>query len=111
MAARAKPRSKARSKSPPPITYAVHPGVAMVQKWVAELKQKTGRTLEEWCAHIQKDGPTDLKHPEVSEFDPPVRDQRVDDRVERPLDDFLGLQLGQLGPLGNPPDDLFLGHG
>ena len=32
----------------------------MVQKWVAELKQKTGRTLEEWSAHIRKDGPKDL---------------------------------------------------
>jgi hypothetical protein len=32
----------------------------MVQKWVAELKQKTGRTLEEWSAHIVKNGPKDL---------------------------------------------------
>jgi hypothetical protein len=38
----------------------VHPGVAMVQKWVSELKQKTGRTLGEWCAHIRKEGPDDL---------------------------------------------------
>ena len=37
--------------------YSVHPGVAMTQKWVAELKQKTGRTLEEWLAHIKKAGP------------------------------------------------------
>jgi Domain of unknown function (DUF5655)/Domain of unknown function (DUF4287) len=58
MAARAK--SKLKAQAPPPITYGVHPGVAMVQKWVAELKQKTGRTLEEWCAHIQKAGPKDL---------------------------------------------------
>jgi len=27
--------------------YGVHPGVAMVQKWIAELKGKTGRSLEE----------------------------------------------------------------
>jgi hypothetical protein len=27
--------------------YGVHPGVAMTQKWIAELKQKTGRSLEE----------------------------------------------------------------
>ena len=27
--------------------YDVHPGVAMVQKWVAELKSKTGRSLED----------------------------------------------------------------
>jgi Domain of unknown function (DUF5655)/Domain of unknown function (DUF4287) len=37
--------------------YSVHPGVAMVQKWVAELKPKTGRSLEEWLASIKKDGP------------------------------------------------------
>jgi hypothetical protein len=58
MATRAKPQSKAKSLSP--IAYAVHPGVAMVQKWVAELKQKTGRTLDEWCALIRKDGPDDF---------------------------------------------------
>jgi len=37
--------------------YSVHPGVAMVQKWVAELKGKTGRSLEEWVALVEKDGP------------------------------------------------------
>jgi hypothetical protein len=37
--------------------YDVHPGVAMVQKWVAELKKKTGRSLEEWIAFVKKDGP------------------------------------------------------
>jgi hypothetical protein len=29
--------------------YDVHPGVAMVQKWVAELPAKTGRSLEQWA--------------------------------------------------------------
>ena len=38
--------------------YSVHPGVAMVQKWVAELKQKTGRSLAEWINLIKKEGPT-----------------------------------------------------
>jgi hypothetical protein len=28
--------------------YSVHPGIAMVQKWVKELPQKTGRSLDEW---------------------------------------------------------------
>jgi hypothetical protein len=28
--------------------YGVHPGVSMVQKWVADLKEKTGRSLDEW---------------------------------------------------------------
>ena len=31
----------------------------MTQKWIGELKQKTGRTLEEWLAHIKKAGPKD----------------------------------------------------
>jgi hypothetical protein len=37
--------------------YSVHPGVAMVQKWVAELKAKTGRSLEEWLELVKKSGP------------------------------------------------------
>ena len=37
--------------------YGVHPGVAMVQKWVAELPQKTGRALDEWIALVKKSGP------------------------------------------------------
>ena len=37
--------------------YGVHPGVAMTQKWIAELKQKTGRTLEEWMKFIKQEGP------------------------------------------------------
>lgn len=41
--------------------YDVHPGVAMVQRWVAELKEKTGRTLEEWLALIEEEGPADEK--------------------------------------------------
>jgi hypothetical protein len=45
--------SKARGKS----VYSVHPGVAMVQKAIAGLKEKTGRSLEEWLAFIKKEGP------------------------------------------------------
>ena len=41
--------------------YDVHPGVAMVQKWIAELKPKTGRSLEEWIALARKDGPKDYQ--------------------------------------------------
>src|SRR5713226_1801009 len=37
--------------------YGVHPGVLMTQNWIAELKQKTGRTLEEWLRLIKKEGP------------------------------------------------------
>jgi len=37
--------------------YTVHPGVAMVQKWIEELPQKTGRSLEQWLALTKKSGP------------------------------------------------------
>ena len=39
--------------------YGVHPGVEMTQKWVAELKQRTGRSLAEWLRLIKKSGPKD----------------------------------------------------
>ena len=56
-------------------------------------------------------GPTfDLENSEVSEFDPVVFDQRFDDRVERLLDDFLGLELRQTNLVGDGFDNLFLGH-
>lgn len=34
--------------------YDVHPGVAMVAKWVADLSAKTGRTLEQWSDVCRK---------------------------------------------------------
>jgi hypothetical protein len=37
--------------------YSVHPGVKMVQDWIASLPVKTGRTLDQWLALIKKDGP------------------------------------------------------
>jgi hypothetical protein len=37
--------------------YSVHPGVAQTEKWVKELPQKTGRSLEEWVALIKGSGP------------------------------------------------------
>ena len=43
------------------VLYDVHPGVAMVQKWVAELKSKTGRSLGEWLALVKEAGPKDEK--------------------------------------------------
>jgi uncharacterized protein DUF5655 len=39
--------------------YSVHPGVAMMQKWIAELKVKTGCSLKEWIKHILVMGPKD----------------------------------------------------
>ena len=41
--------------------YSPHPSVTMVQKWVGELKQKTGRSLDEWIRLIKKNGPKDEK--------------------------------------------------
>jgi len=37
--------------------YGVHPGVLMTQKWIGELKQKTGCSLDEWMKFIKKEGP------------------------------------------------------
>ena len=37
--------------------YGVHPGVEMVQKWVGSLKEKTGRSLDEWLTLVRKSGP------------------------------------------------------
>jgi hypothetical protein len=48
-------------ESPSRPLYAVHPGVPMTQKWIAELKAKTGRSLEEWLALVKKEGPGDEK--------------------------------------------------
>jgi len=41
--------------------YATHPGVLMEQKVIANLKEKTGRSLEEWVPFIEKHGPTTTK--------------------------------------------------
>ncbi len=41
--------------------YDAHPSLAMVQKWLAELKEKTGRSMEEWIALVKKEGPRDEK--------------------------------------------------
>jgi hypothetical protein len=42
-------------KSPSP--YAVHPGVARVQKWINDLRAKTGRSLDEWVELVRESGP------------------------------------------------------
>ena len=44
------------AKAKPKTIYDVHPGMEMIQKWVAELKEKTGRTLEEWIALVRAEG-------------------------------------------------------
>ena len=45
--------AKTKSKS----IYSVHPGVAMVRKWIDDLPGKTGRSLDEWMKFIKKSGP------------------------------------------------------
>ena len=42
---------------PAPNPYSVHPGVLMTQSWVATLREKTGRSLDEWLRFIQESGP------------------------------------------------------
>lgn len=49
--ARASTKTKGKS------VYSVHPGVLMVQKWIADLSAKTGRSLDEWLKFIKKSGP------------------------------------------------------
>jgi hypothetical protein len=34
--------------------YDIHPSVAMIQKWTAELPDKTGRSLEEWAELVRR---------------------------------------------------------
>jgi hypothetical protein len=45
-------RARATKKS----RYSVHPGVAMVQSWVATLKEKTGRSLQERVTLVKRSG-------------------------------------------------------
>jgi hypothetical protein len=49
--------AKAPAKSSTGTLYSVHPGVAMVQRWIVELPAKTGRSLDQWLKHIRVDGP------------------------------------------------------
>lgn len=53
----AKTATQTKSKS----IYSVHPSLAIVTKWIGELKQKTGRSLDEWMKLIKTDGPKDEK--------------------------------------------------
>ena len=36
--------------------YGVHPGVLMTQRWVADLPEKTGKSLDQWIALLKKSG-------------------------------------------------------
>ena len=55
------PKTEAPAK-PPALSkgvYSVHPGVSRMQKWIAELKESTGRTLDEWVSFVRTKGPAD----------------------------------------------------
>jgi hypothetical protein len=52
-----KTASKTKKKS----IYSPHPGVLMTQKWVADLKEKTGRSLDQWLTLVKKSGLKDEK--------------------------------------------------
>jgi hypothetical protein len=52
---------KAKQSAQKKSLYDVHPGVAMVQKWIASMPQKTGRSLEEWIALVKTEGPATEK--------------------------------------------------
>ena len=41
--------------------YSLHPGVQMVQDWIANLKAKTGRDIDQWMQYIRAEGPDDEK--------------------------------------------------
>jgi uncharacterized protein DUF5655/uncharacterized protein DUF4287 len=53
--------SRTATQSKKKSIYSVHPGVAMTVKWIGELKQKTGRSLDEWMRYLKKNGPKDEK--------------------------------------------------
>ncbi len=62
----------ARTRQAGAITYDVHPSYAMVAEWIASLKIKTGRSLDDWMNYIRKSGP----------------------KTERERCDWLKLELG-----------------
>ena len=43
------------------LLYGVHPSVAMVEKWLVELKEESGRSMEEWLALVKREGPKEEK--------------------------------------------------
>jgi hypothetical protein len=51
----------AKKLAAPAVPYGVHPGILMTQRWLGELKDKTGRNLEQWLEFIEKEGPAEEK--------------------------------------------------
>jgi hypothetical protein len=50
-------REKAMASKTRRSLYGVHPGIAMVQDWIAKLPEKTGRSLEQWIALVKESAP------------------------------------------------------
>lgn len=50
-----------RKPTKPASLYSVHPGVVMAQKWITELPEKSGKSLDQWVALIKKQKFTDQK--------------------------------------------------
>lgn len=50
------------------------------------------------------------KYPKIPQLNFTVRDQDVDDRIQRHLNYLLGNDLLQIQFLGNFPNNIFLGH-
>ncbi len=112
--------------------YGVHPSVGMIQKTLAALKSKTGRSLDEWVAIARKAGPKSEKErrewlkeahelPTQSaiwiaeraagrgaEFDTP---ESYLEAAERYVDDMFGGKKAALRPLYDELLKLGLGMG
>lgn len=53
--------SRTASQTKTKSIYSPHPSLTLVQKWIAELKEKTGRSLDEWMRYLSNNGPKDNK--------------------------------------------------
>jgi hypothetical protein len=51
------PKKTSGAKAAGRSLYSVHPGVAMVQNWIARLPEKTGKPLDEWLRIVRQAGP------------------------------------------------------
>ncbi len=52
----------------------------------------------------------DLKHTEIPQLHPAFPYQRLDEGIERPLDEFPRAKLGKIELFRDRFDDVFLGH-
>jgi hypothetical protein len=53
--------AKKAAKKTSAIAYSVHPGVAYVQAVIDNMPEKTGRSIDEWMALVEKSGPAGEK--------------------------------------------------